>query len=596
MMKPSLGLLGLVTLVAPAAAQTPTVKPGWPVTVPGASVNGVLLANLDADADLEVVVASGSAGGAGQLNAFDPDGSVVPGWPFPLIDGNFAAPAFGDIDGDGEGEVVVTTFFFGIGGDLVAVNADGSPVPGFPLSFGGTIKGAALADLDGDDDLEIVVGFNSGGIGTVYALQGDGSVMPGWPRTLDTVLGAAASIGDLDDDGVPEIFIPSYEQVFGFRPDGTQLPGFPFDPGNEFINYNTITLVDLNGDGDGELVMATSDSFVDNPGAVWVVEHTGVVAPGWPRPTNSAIWAPPAVADIDGDGSLDVALGDQLLSPNPVNRMYAWDKDGVALPGFPVLGLDAVHNQTTIADVDGDGEVELLYDSNVFGQGYYALNHDGTPVAGWPLPVTSPSGSTSGSFNMQLSVADVDGDGLLDIAGCGGRINDGLTDVFLWSTTAAWDEDLAPVATHMYGPTRAGVAVALDDGSIGTGYCTSTPNSTGSAATIDAFGSTSFTTNDLTLVAGPVPATPGLFYYGPTQGQVPFGNGFRCVGGQLSRLSVSVPSGGVMTTAVDLLTPPTANGQITPGSVWNFQAWFRDPAGGGAGFDLSDAVEVTFTL
>ncbi len=38
--------------------------------------------------------------------------------------------------------------------------------------------------------------------------------------------------------------------------------------------------------------------------------------------------------------------------------------------------------------------------------------------------------------------------------------------------------------------------------------------------------------------------------------------------------------------------PP--GGDITAGSTWNFQAWFRDPAAGGGCFDTSDAVSITF--
>jgi hypothetical protein len=39
-----------------------------------------------------------------------------------------------------------------------------------------------------------------------------------------------------------------------------------------------------------------------------------------------------------------------------------------------------------------------------------------------------------------------------------------------------------------------------------------------------------------------------------------------------------------------------AAGQITAGSTWNFQFWFRDPVAGGASFNLSDGLEVTFCL
>ena len=45
---------------------------------------------------------------------------------------------------------------------------------------------------------------------------------------------------------------------------------------------------------------------------------------------------------------------------------------------------------------------------------------------------------------------------------------------------------------------------------------------------------------------------------------------------------------------LDMGSPPTGSGQITAGSTWYFQAWFRDPLGGGSGFNLSDGRVVYF--
>lgn len=131
-------------------------------------------------------------------------------------------------------------------------------------------------------------------------------------------------------------------------------------------------------------------------------------------------------------------------------------------------------------------------------------------------------------------------------------------------------------------------------GSVGDSYCISLPNSTGSAALISAEGSESVSFEDLTLSATPVPPSqPGLFFFGPNQVQIPFGNGFRCVGGQLYRFPVITPTGMTMTFSVDFSVSPGT--QLVGGTTWNFQAWFRDPAGGGSAFNLSDGLEVTFT-
>ncbi|MDP6539755.1 MAG: S8 family serine peptidase [Planctomycetota bacterium] len=126
-------------------------------------------------------------------------------------------------------------------------------------------------------------------------------------------------------------------------------------------------------------------------------------------------------------------------------------------------------------------------------------------------------------------------------------------------------------------------------------YCISEPNSSGSAGEISATGSFVVGDNDLHLSAfGVAPSQPGLFYYGPNQVQFPFGNGFRCVGGTVVRLPV-INSDFAGDAAYDPdLTNLPPNGQITPGSTWNFQYWFRDPVAGGANFDFTDGVEIHF--
>ncbi len=141
--------------------------------------------------------------------------------------------------------------------------------------------------------------------------------------------------------------------------------------------------------------------------------------------------------------------------------------------------------------------------------------------------------------------------------------------------------------------TWAGAAYVFELG-LGATYCASGPNSSGLPATITASGSTSVAANDLVLRAEYVPNQPGVFFYGPLQTSVPFGNGTLCITGQVGRLDVVNANGNVMTFALDNTSPPSAPTQIMPGSTWNFQAWFRDPGAGGAFFDLSDGLSVTF--
>lgn len=132
-------------------------------------------------------------------------------------------------------------------------------------------------------------------------------------------------------------------------------------------------------------------------------------------------------------------------------------------------------------------------------------------------------------------------------------------------------------------------------GCVGVNYCVLSPNSAGAGAVMGYLGSTSFAANDFTLtVSACPPGKAGIFFFGALQSNVPFGAGVRCVDNPLQRLSLlTTDANGDASYDVDLTAPPAA-GTITPGSVWNFQFWFRDPGFGGADFNLSDGLEVTF--
>ena len=128
---------------------------------------------------------------------------------------------------------------------------------------------------------------------------------------------------------------------------------------------------------------------------------------------------------------------------------------------------------------------------------------------------------------------------------------------------------------------------------LGTNYCVATVNSTGGAASISAAGSDSVAAADLTLSAGPVPDQFGLFYFGPSQDQVAFGDGWRCITGGFFRLQIEMAAGNTLTHVVDFGAQPALT-QFASGTTWNIQAWFRDPAAGGSGFNLSDGYNMTF--
>ena len=138
----------------------------------------------------------------------------------------------------------------------------------------------------------------------------------------------------------------------------------------------------------------------------------------------------------------------------------------------------------------------------------------------------------------------------------------------------------------------------VDFAEVGTRYCIGAVNSTGSGARLSATGTTSILANNLRLTSSDQPSmSSGLFYYGGGTSQLPLGDGFRCVlsgKGGVQRLPLAQADfTGTMRADVNYASW-NPNTQITAGSTWHFQAMYRDPAAGGAGFNFSDALSLIF--
>ncbi|MCP3915197.1 MAG: TIGR03790 family protein [bacterium] len=129
-----------------------------------------------------------------------------------------------------------------------------------------------------------------------------------------------------------------------------------------------------------------------------------------------------------------------------------------------------------------------------------------------------------------------------------------------------------------------------------TNYCVTSANSVGPGGLISSQGSTSVGANDFALECTGLPTGQfGLFYYGINPNQAPLGDGTICIGTPFVRLPVlQTDIFGSAYYPIDIATPPPASGEITVGSTWNFQFWYRDPTHGVAGFNFSDGLEATF--
>jgi hypothetical protein len=429
---------------------TVSVYPNWPVSEHGENELGGVFANLDDDPELELVYPVGSA-----LYAFNIDGSLVDGWPRPLDYPTDGAPAFGDIDGDGVGEIVVTTHQIGSYalGTIYAFKKDGTNVPGFPVTTeGGAVRTPVLADLDGDGAMEIIIAVRLWPEGLIYVYRGDGTVFPNWPQRMDYVPGSSVAVGDINGDEIPEIITESAYYLHAYTVQGTLLPGFPYSPGEgRVFSYSTPVLADLDDDGYREIICG-DHSQTDGSGGVHIVRYDGTAWPGWPKITGSWVYGAPSVGDINQDGLLDIVVGDQMLATVPSDEVYAWTAlTGEELPGFPITNVWGINSQIILADLDGDDEIDLMTDDNTDVGRYWGYKSNGTAMEGWPVML---NGST---FFINPFVVDINLDGNMAISGGGHELESGNTNLYLWNPNVSYNAGLAILPVLQYNTRHNGV-------------------------------------------------------------------------------------------------------------------------------------------
>ncbi|MCA9730068.1 MAG: VCBS repeat-containing protein, partial [Candidatus Eisenbacteria bacterium] len=232
--------------------------PGWPKAVSGNITGTLAIGDVTGDQVPEIFAVSTS----GELYAFEPDGTSPAGWPATFgLSSSWAAPSIGDLDHDGVNEVCVVGYQFGVSTSIYAFRGDGSAMPGFPVSHvsGQTYSCPVLADVDGDDDLEI---FNAGKINgpALYAFDHLGNVLPGWPVTADPNMEGSAVVADFD--GLPGMEIAIGDNlgpgnILGYNTDGTTATDFPIPKSGASLP-NSPELGDVDHDGDLDVVAGSA--------------------------------------------------------------------------------------------------------------------------------------------------------------------------------------------------------------------------------------------------------------------------------------------------------------------------------------------------
>ncbi|NND07173.1 MAG: T9SS type A sorting domain-containing protein [Saprospiraceae bacterium] len=384
------------------------IMPGYPKMFPAdpffKNFRNTTLADLDADGADEIIV------GSGNMLYVLRDTSV---WWSRQLSGLMRFPAaVGDLDRDGSLDIVVSTGYNDEPGQIYTMRADGIDREGWPITFDGRwmLSSPALADVDQDDLLEIICADLERSWGHVYVLEADGTLTNDeWPIILPNIPAVTPSVGDIDGDAKPEIIIASTREIYAFDHRAQEKTGWPVGNGMTKFSFQSPILYDLNRDGKMDVI---GEGHGDQP-EFFVRDGEGQYLTNWQKPVPQGRWTfhTPTVINHNGDDFIFTA---RPISNGVSDVLYAWTSDGDMADGFPIVKEGGHEGITTVADIDGDLQPEILFSSNLFDSldnGFlHAYELDGTgEVAGFPL-------RTRGlTFLNGATIGDVDGDDQMDL-------------------------------------------------------------------------------------------------------------------------------------------------------------------------------------
>jgi hypothetical protein len=365
------------------------VLSGWPKTFPGPSgeIRSLTAADLDGDDTLEIIAEKSGAGPA--TMAWRLDGSVVDGWPQAVdcekcnqYGGYGLNLGIADLDGDGKPEVVSAYDAAYIG----VMRADGKPVEadsGFAGPYASSVpffhdldlarqgwgedgndrdeftnSPPSFGDLDGDGHPEIILYSNHEKAGDtaalgncLWAVHADMTRAKGFEKPLcsdapiftgyyNNVVETqpAPAIGNIAGDARPEIVAASNDgTIRAFSPEGAELWKYNYDVNGEpWIMASEPVIGDLNDDGVPEIVFTTYSvdqgvshlTILDDKGRMQrkVVLH------------NRGAMASPALADVDGDGKLDILISLKDVVGTGLGGVQIWTvaSAGAGKPAWPM--------------------------------------------------------------------------------------------------------------------------------------------------------------------------------------------------------------------------------------------------------------------
>ena len=389
----------------PAARDGLTPMPGFPLSFASNTtykpMRGLALADLNNDGADEIILCHNE-----EINVIDGQGNVL--WTQALAGGMAQYPAaVADIDGDGTLEIVVLTAYGNARGGFNVFSNTGEVLFSTVTNNNPLICAPVMADLNNDGILEIIFcgrGKASASISAgIHAWNLQGEELDGFPFELPSTPAFTPTLADVDNDGFLEMFVSTTSALICVSHTGEEMYRVESNEAYKY-SYQSPLVVDLEGDGNWSIVGACHG---DNPNHYVRNAMTGEYLIGWPKPVNYWTYSAPTVAKNGDEYAIFMGVSGEG------DVFYQYDMNGNVAPGFPLNLTSGIEGFVSVADIDGDGENEIITDFNLMegNDGYIrAWEMDGTEITnGFPL---RPQGLT---YMNGANFGDIDGDGQLEI-------------------------------------------------------------------------------------------------------------------------------------------------------------------------------------
>jgi len=239
---------------------------------------------------------------------------------------------------------------------IVALKADGTAYPNFPIQIeGAMLTNGAVADLNGDGQLEIIVATLTGKLHAINSATGQS--LAGFPVDLGSGSRNQPTIANLDGDNNPEILIPTYSngQLFAINHDGSIL--FQKNIGTQIKGGAVVA--DVNGDGNKEIIIIAYN------GDLYITNTSGVNLPGFPLNIGENVESTPIVAKFDGGNLSGIIFGDAN------GKIHSFRSDGTESANFPITIGGNIKVSAAIGDVDYDNDVDVVFPNDA---GFYIVD------------------------------------------------------------------------------------------------------------------------------------------------------------------------------------------------------------------------------